>query len=819
MAYNLFNEDYYLTYNPDVAAAILQGNGLTAEQHFNLFGNAEGRAPGPLFDPQYYLSANPDVADAVLAGLITAYDHFLLYGIPEDRSPLIVFDPDYYLALNPDVAAALGADLNAVQHFLQYGSTETRAISPFIDLAAYLAANPDVAGAVAAGQMTALQHLMNYGVLESRDLGNGIDLAIFQNDASFMDALSAGNYDLALARMAQIAPFLPDFQPPDGWTPAPDTPIPVDFVPPEGSKLVVPPGVVVPDDLLPLPDTFESDHAGGGGSGGGGGGPAFTVTDDGGGLHTLGVLNGDVVITVDGDDYVFTPATGAAVRVPVDDVDGLIVNDITLSGLGPVISGMQITGTGGVVVNRLQDQHDDAGNMNADLSGLSTVQVDAYYDIAGGSTLSQDIRLGTASVWVENSTGEGDLRAYRKADSLDFGASSLHLADNVELIAFGYQLEGAQIQGQGKVSVSRLSADSDFSGLADSLIVTATVSSGSSDVTLNPTLAVVDLFSVQSAATLTLTADQADGRPIAGKGEVTILGAAGDQILTVKTTGEGLSKGTNFIAGGLGADQITLGDGEDIVIVGGARPAVAQETTLSFNTSALGYDVLEPLTVTIEAGGLGPVTISSSIAPLSMEGSLANLAAAINASTALAGVIEPVDDAADFSGGQLTLVAAEDGLAGAFSVTSSASQLEAIEITQCPKDARDVSESPAIDHGWDVITGFTVGQDYLQLEDGYTVVKTGSITVGADSHAISSAGIVADTSSIGELDTVLQALADQLTATSQATVAFEHGGHTYVFQSDGVGGLTTADTLIQLAGVTDLDDLDGILGSSLPPPP
>ncbi len=82
MPYDLFNEAYYLAYNPDVAAAVAQG-GLTAEQHFNLYGKAEGRAPGPLFDPQHYLAANPDVAAAVQAGLTTAYDHFLLYGIQE----------------------------------------------------------------------------------------------------------------------------------------------------------------------------------------------------------------------------------------------------------------------------------------------------------------------------------------------------------------------------------------------------------------------------------------------------------------------------------------------------------------------------------------------------------------------------------------------------------------------------------------------------------------------------------------------------------------------------------------------------------------
>ncbi|MFT0532154.1 hypothetical protein ACMHYJ_04870 [Castellaniella hirudinis] len=806
MAYNLFNEDYYLTYNPDVAAALLQGNGLTAEQHFNLYGNAEGRAPGPLFDPSYYLAVNPDVADAVLAGLITAYDHFLLHGIPEDRSPLIIFDPDYYLALNPDVAAVLGADLNAVQHFLQYGSNETRAISPFIDLAAYLAANPDVAGAVAAGQLTALQHLMNYGVLEGRDLGNGIDLAIFQNDPVFTDALGVGNHDLALARMAAVAPFLPGFQPPDGWTPAPDTPIPVDFVPPAGVKLVVPPGVVVPDDLLPLPDTFEQDHSGGGG---GGGGAGFTVTDDGSGHFTVGVLHGDVVITVDGDDYVFTPATGTAVRVPVTDVAGLVVNDISLSGTAVVLSGMSATGTGGVVVRDLHEKKAGNGFMDADLSGLDTAQVSAYYDAAQNGDISNGALLGSASVFFYNSDSGVKTVFVRSTGTapVHLGTATLHVPDDVALdFRVAVALKGVQVVGDGQVSVQTLTSDSDLSGLADSLTVEARGKTNQ-DISANTTLDAVDAYD-WSENHLTLTAAQADGRPISGAGNATIFGSDGAQTLTVSTTGSA----SNFIAGGLGADQITLGGGEDIVIVGGARPVVAQETTLSFSTDGGDYVVGDQLSLTIEAGGLAAaVTVSSPISPLGMGKSLVDLAGAINSSLALRSVLEIVGlFPADLDGGRITLVAAEAGLAGAFSVTSTSDQLETIDITKCPEDARDVSESPAIDNGWDVITGFTVNQDHLLLEDGHTVVTAGSITVDSDIYAINDKGIVVGTNDIGELDTILQALADELT-TSQAAVAFEHDGHTYVFQSDGTSGLTAADTLIQLAGLTGLDDLNDIL--------
>lgn len=68
---SLFNADWYLTQYPDVAEAVRQGL-ITAEEHFAQFGNAEGRAAGPLFNPEDYLAANPDVAAAVAAGLMSA---------------------------------------------------------------------------------------------------------------------------------------------------------------------------------------------------------------------------------------------------------------------------------------------------------------------------------------------------------------------------------------------------------------------------------------------------------------------------------------------------------------------------------------------------------------------------------------------------------------------------------------------------------------------------------------------------------------------------------------------------------------------------
>lgn len=254
--FSLFNETWYLQQNPDVAAAVAAG-AFTAQEHFALFGKIEGRSPGPLFDVQHYLLANTDVAQAVADGLLNAYDHFTLFGASESRAPIEAFDVSFYLTQNPDVAAAVAlGQLTAVEHFLQFGRGEPRNVMLGIDLAAYLEANADLNAAFQAGLLSPLDHLLNHGLSEARNLGNGVNLALFQDDPIFQTAIASGDFDGALERVSDVAPFLPGFVRPPGWIPTADMLIPLDFVPTPGTKLVIPPDVLVPDNVT-LPDTFE----------------------------------------------------------------------------------------------------------------------------------------------------------------------------------------------------------------------------------------------------------------------------------------------------------------------------------------------------------------------------------------------------------------------------------------------------------------------------------------------------------------------------------------------------------------------------------
>jgi hypothetical protein len=72
-----------------------------------------------LFDEEYYLASNPDVA---VHG-IDAAKHYLEWGATEGRDPSEFFSSSGYLKKYPDVATA---NLNPLLHFLQHGRNEGR---------------------------------------------------------------------------------------------------------------------------------------------------------------------------------------------------------------------------------------------------------------------------------------------------------------------------------------------------------------------------------------------------------------------------------------------------------------------------------------------------------------------------------------------------------------------------------------------------------------------------------------------------------------------------------------------------------------------
>ena len=152
-ASGLFDTDWYLAQNPDVAEA-----GINSLLHYLHPGVQEGRDPNPLFDTDWYLAQNPDVARAGINPLL----HYLHPGVQEGRDPNPLFDTDWYLAQNPDVAEA---GINPLLHYLHPGAQEGRDPNPLFDTDWYLAQNPDVAEA----EINPLLHYLCFGAQEGRD--------------------------------------------------------------------------------------------------------------------------------------------------------------------------------------------------------------------------------------------------------------------------------------------------------------------------------------------------------------------------------------------------------------------------------------------------------------------------------------------------------------------------------------------------------------------------------------------------------------------------------------------------------------------------
>ena len=130
--FDLFNEQFYLATNPDVASAVAAGAFSSGFQHFSVSGLQEGRTQiSPFYNEQNYILANPDVSAAVNAGVFrSGLQHYFVAGFDEGRAAIFgsFFNESAYLAANPDVAAAVAAGSlsSGFQHYITNGQTENR---------------------------------------------------------------------------------------------------------------------------------------------------------------------------------------------------------------------------------------------------------------------------------------------------------------------------------------------------------------------------------------------------------------------------------------------------------------------------------------------------------------------------------------------------------------------------------------------------------------------------------------------------------------------------------------------------------------------
>lgn len=138
----LFSPFAYRTLNPDAAIGP-----AGCFHHFVTEGVAAGLRTSALFDEDFYLSRQPQVRLALAAGDYScALEHFIRVGMAAGFSFSPDFDRDHYLCANPDLRIGLEAgDLPSAEwHFVESGAREGRSPNPFFDAAYYMERYPHI---------------------------------------------------------------------------------------------------------------------------------------------------------------------------------------------------------------------------------------------------------------------------------------------------------------------------------------------------------------------------------------------------------------------------------------------------------------------------------------------------------------------------------------------------------------------------------------------------------------------------------------------------------------------------------------------------
>jgi hypothetical protein len=173
-----------------------------------------------IFDPEYYLAQNPDVAEAIKGTGITALDHFLDFGQFEQRSIGLGFDTNLYLEANLDIKITYEASFSSsvkfspLGHFLKFGLKEKRTASFFFNAESYLESNPDLGAAAGDEDPTefAYRHFFQFGKKEQRKFKIG---GKFEFDAEFYlkkyesarTAVESGEYASAYDHFQSVGIF------------------------------------------------------------------------------------------------------------------------------------------------------------------------------------------------------------------------------------------------------------------------------------------------------------------------------------------------------------------------------------------------------------------------------------------------------------------------------------------------------------------------------------------------------------------------------------------------------------------------------------
>jgi hypothetical protein len=241
-SFTIFDEGFYLEYNPDAAAAVASGTFSSGLEHFRQIGLQEGRTlVSPFYNENTYLANYPDVAAAVASGVFNSgLDHYIQFGEAQGRSG-IPFAEEIYLEAYPDVAAAVADGIfnSGLDHYIQYGRFEESrfgyftgttendtitgfgtntwitgidAVNPTLDEDGRVKLNSREFGTgevdtLISGAGSDIFYLGNYdsGVFQNSYVGDGsADYALIKNFEPGKDAIQLAGYSTALYRLGEV---------------------------------------------------------------------------------------------------------------------------------------------------------------------------------------------------------------------------------------------------------------------------------------------------------------------------------------------------------------------------------------------------------------------------------------------------------------------------------------------------------------------------------------------------------------------------------------------------------------------------------------
>jgi len=198
--WEVFDEESYLSINPDIKEAIEQGTFESAVEHFIIYGFEEvkegKRRIGkefPYFSENIYLKYNSDLQEVKKNNPeFDLYRHFLEYGYKEyleekrfvtgyypfdfdeelQKKFKAVFDEKSYIEINPDVREAIEKKLfkDGWEHFKEYGVNEVRRgerqihkLIPKFSEIDYLSWFEDIRKEAKKGNLLPFIHFLEYG--------------------------------------------------------------------------------------------------------------------------------------------------------------------------------------------------------------------------------------------------------------------------------------------------------------------------------------------------------------------------------------------------------------------------------------------------------------------------------------------------------------------------------------------------------------------------------------------------------------------------------------------------------------------------------